>query len=104
LAEEREELRSRLDEYDPGFLSILRERVRGIESEERETIPADQVIAEGRLGPRARPAMSAVFDKEARQEYLDAIRFYGKGAERFSDALAACVQKNPGIAKSVSIA
>jgi hypothetical protein len=51
------------------------------------------VIAEGRLGPRARSAMSAVFDKEARQEYLDAIRFYGKGAERFSDALAACVQK-----------
>jgi hypothetical protein len=36
------------DEYDPGFLSILQERVRGIESGERETIPADQVIAEGR--------------------------------------------------------
>ena len=46
--EERDELRSRLDEYDPGFLSILRERVRGIESGERETILADQVIAEGR--------------------------------------------------------
>jgi hypothetical protein len=46
--EERDELRSRLDEYDPGFLSILQERVRGIESGERETIPADQVIAEGR--------------------------------------------------------
>jgi hypothetical protein len=37
--------------------------------------------------------MSAVFDKKARQEYLDAIRFYGKAAERFSDALAAYVQK-----------
>jgi toxin ParE1/3/4 len=37
--------------------------------------------------------MSAEFDKEARQEYLDAIRFYGKAAARFSDALAACVQK-----------
>jgi hypothetical protein len=36
------------DEYDQGFLSILQERVRGIESGERETIPADQVIAEGR--------------------------------------------------------
>ena len=46
--EEREELRSRLDEYDPGFLAILQERVRGIESRERETIPAEQVIAEGR--------------------------------------------------------
>jgi hypothetical protein len=46
--EERDELRSRLDEYNPGFLSILQERVRGIESGERETIPADQVIAEGR--------------------------------------------------------
>ena len=46
--EERDELRSRLDEYDPVFLSILQERVRGIESGERETIPADQVIAEGR--------------------------------------------------------
>ena len=46
--EERDELRSRLDEYDPGFLAILQERVRGIESGERETIPADQVIAEGR--------------------------------------------------------
>jgi hypothetical protein len=33
--EERDELRSRLDEYDPGFLSILQERVRGIESGER---------------------------------------------------------------------
>jgi hypothetical protein len=41
--EERDELRSRLDEYDPGFLWV-----RGIESGERETIPADQVIAEGR--------------------------------------------------------
>src|SRR5947209_13097970 len=37
--------------------------------------------------------MSAEFDKEAKQEYLDAIRFYGKAAERFSDALAACIQK-----------
>jgi len=37
--------------------------------------------------------MSAEFDKEAKQEYLGAIRFYGKAAERFSDALAACVQK-----------
>jgi hypothetical protein len=46
--EERDELRSRLDEYDAGFLSILQERVRGIQSGERETIPADQVIAEGR--------------------------------------------------------
>jgi hypothetical protein len=46
--EERGELRSRLDEYDPLFSSILQERVRGIESGERETIPADQVIAEGR--------------------------------------------------------
>jgi hypothetical protein len=33
--------------------------------------------------------MSAEFDKEAKQEYLDAILFYGKAAERFSDALAA---------------
>ena len=55
--EERDELRSRLDEYDPGFLSILQERVKGIESGERETIPADQVIAEGRLGPTARSAI-----------------------------------------------
>jgi hypothetical protein len=31
--------------------------------------------------------MSAEFDKE------DAIRFYGKAAERFSEALAACIQK-----------
>jgi hypothetical protein len=46
--EERDELRSRLDEYDPGFLAVLQERVRGIESGERETIPVDQVIAEGR--------------------------------------------------------
>ena len=38
--------------------------------------------------------MSAEFDKEAKQEYLGAIRFYGKAAERFSDALAACVQKS----------
>ena len=37
--------------------------------------------------------MSAEFDKEAKQEYLDAIRFYGKAAERFSEALAACIQK-----------
>ena len=37
--------------------------------------------------------MSAEFDKEAKQEYFDAIRFYGKAAERFSDALAACIQK-----------
>jgi toxin ParE1/3/4 len=37
--------------------------------------------------------MSAEFDKEAKQEYLDAIRFYGKAAERFSAALAACIQK-----------
>jgi hypothetical protein len=36
--------------------------------------------------------MSAEFDKEAKQEYLDAIRFYGKAAERFSEALAACLQ------------
>ena len=47
--EERDELRSRLDEYDPGFLAILQERVKGIESGERETVPADHVIAEGRL-------------------------------------------------------
>jgi hypothetical protein len=46
--EERDELRSRLDEYDPEFLAVLQERVRGIESGERETIPVDQVIAEGR--------------------------------------------------------
>jgi len=37
--------------------------------------------------------MSAEFDKEAKQEYLDAIRSYGKAAERFSEALAACIQK-----------
>jgi plasmid stabilization system protein ParE len=37
--------------------------------------------------------MSVEFDKEAKQEYLDAIRFYGKAAERFSDALATCIQK-----------
>jgi hypothetical protein len=37
--------------------------------------------------------MSAEFDKEAKQEYLDAIRFYGKAAERFSEALGACIQK-----------
>ena len=37
--------------------------------------------------------MSAEFDKEAKREYLDTIRFYGKAAERFSDSLAACVQK-----------
>jgi hypothetical protein len=46
--EERDELRSRLDEYDPGFLAVLQERASGIESGERETIPVDQVIAEGR--------------------------------------------------------
>jgi hypothetical protein len=34
-------------------LSILQERVRGIQSGERETIPADQVIAEGRRLARA---------------------------------------------------
>jgi hypothetical protein len=45
--EERDELRSRLDEYDPEFLAILQERVRGIQSGERRTVPADQVIAEG---------------------------------------------------------
>jgi toxin ParE1/3/4 len=37
--------------------------------------------------------MSVEFDKEAKQEYLDAIRFYGKTAERFSDALTTCIQK-----------
>jgi toxin ParE2 len=37
--------------------------------------------------------MSVEFDKDAKQEYLDAIRFYGKSAERFSDALVACLQK-----------
>jgi hypothetical protein len=37
--------------------------------------------------------VSAEFDKEAKQEYLDAIQFYGKAAERFSDALAACIQR-----------
>jgi hypothetical protein len=47
--------------------------------------------------------MSAEFDKEAKQEYLDAIQFYGKAAERFSEALAACIQKiQGGIANSVS--
>jgi hypothetical protein len=46
--EERDEIRSRLDEYEPLFLSTLQKRVRGIESGERETIPTDQVIAEGR--------------------------------------------------------
>jgi hypothetical protein len=46
--EERDELRSRLDEYDLGFLAILQERVRGLESWRTRTIPADQVIAEGR--------------------------------------------------------
>ena len=62
--EERDELRSRLDEYDPGFLSILQERVRGIESGERETIPADQVIAEGR---RAWPKSSLSNERRIRQ-------------------------------------
>ena len=37
--------------------------------------------------------MSAEFDKEAKQEYPGAIRFYGKAPGRFSDAVAACVQK-----------
>jgi hypothetical protein len=37
--------------------------------------------------------MSVEFDKDAKQEYLDAIRFYGKSAERFSEALVACLQK-----------
>jgi len=32
-------------------------------------------------------SMSAEFDKGAKQEYLDAIRSYGKAAERFSEAL-----------------
>ena len=38
--------------------------------------------------------MSAEFDKEAKQEYLDAIRFYGKAAERFSDALPLASKKS----------
>jgi hypothetical protein len=50
--EERDELRLRLDECDPDFQAILQERVRGIESGERQTIPADQVIAEGRRLPQ----------------------------------------------------
>jgi toxin ParE1/3/4 len=37
--------------------------------------------------------MSAEFEKKPSKESLDAIRFYGKAAERFSDALAACIQK-----------
>jgi hypothetical protein len=46
--------------------------------------------------------MSVEFDKEAKQEYPDAIRFYGKATERFSHALATCHPKNPEIANSVS--
>jgi hypothetical protein len=36
--------------------------------------------------------MSVEFDKEAKQEYLDAIRFYAKAVEHFSDALTTCIQ------------